>query len=79
MMTSDTSKSDQVMFECLQKVVEIIVQSRVLNRQQRRAREMNNKVRMSRDDVSLNSTFRNMDLVRTAVEWQSRCSHTRSL
>lgn len=41
---NDASKREQVVFECMQKVAEIIVQSRVLRRQQHRPREMNSKV-----------------------------------
>ena len=45
-MSSDVSKCDQVVFECMQKVAEVIISSRVsLHQKQRRDREINSKVR----------------------------------
>lgn len=44
-MTSEVSKCDQVVFECMQKVAEVIVSSRVsLHQQTRCVREINSKV-----------------------------------
>lgn len=43
-MSCDVSKCDQVVFECMQKISEIIVQSRVLQQHAQTGREINSKV-----------------------------------
>lgn len=56
-MSYDVSKCDQVVFECMQKISEIIVQSRVLQQHPQTGREINSKVSYVIDDTKLALTL----------------------
>ncbi|CAN0459312.1 unnamed protein product [Laminaria digitata] len=52
-MSSDVSKCDQVVFECMQKVAEVIISSRVsLHQNQRRDREINSKFSLHVEELA---------------------------